>query len=619
MDSYAEQQVLHPQHSWQRRPALARLLRYSIAVVPIVASVGVAISIELLVEEPTSAVGKIAWWIGVLATTTVVMLAVEKAARRALPLAALLAMGMLFPEAAPKRLAVARRAASTRGLERSIDEARTNGSSDEPVQAAERIVALAASLSAHDRKTRGHTERVRALTDMIAEELRLSEADKDKLRWAALLHDVGKLTVHPEVLNKDGRLSEEEWEMIRQHPLEGAVLTAPLADWLGEWSSTIAEHHERYDGAGYPFGLSGESISLGGRIVAVADTYDVMTSLRSYKAPCSPEAARIELARCAGTQFDPEIVRAFLAVPVRRLRGLLPLSWLGTIPFADSGEGFAVLGKAFAGLIALGSIVGVTALHGGRSGPANATQASSYSSGQKSSAVESIGTIGSTLAHLAGGRGTSTTQAGRSGGGSFTTNGTKHGSGRNAGGIPGSTSSTGASFGMGDGTTASGPSTTFFDVPGTIGDGVPTTIPGTTTSTSSGLTTTTTSHHGGSSTTTTTTTPPSTTTTTIPPPAAPTEVKADGVCQAIILIPKVTISWKLSTSSWVTGYFVLVSSSQTGTYAATTSSPLGSGTTSYQDNNVNTLGATYWFKVEAVSPDGDNTSAPISTPDPCLL
>ena len=89
--------------------------------------------------------------------------------------------------------------------------------------------------------------------------------------------------MHPDILNKEGSLSDDEWNLIRHHPLEGAKLTAPLSSWLGEWAATIAEHHERFDGGGYPYGLAGENISLGGRIVAVVDTYDVMTSARSYK------------------------------------------------------------------------------------------------------------------------------------------------------------------------------------------------------------------------------------------------------------------------------------------------------------------------------------------------
>ena len=124
----------------------------------------------------------------------------------------------------------------------------------------------------------------------------------------------------PSRLNKPGKLDHYEWEIIKNHPLEGARLTAPLAGWLGEWANTIAEHHERYDGVGYPYGLKGEQISLGGRIVAVADSFDTMTTVRSYKTAMNPKAARAELAACAGSQFDPKVVRAFLDVSIGRLR-----------------------------------------------------------------------------------------------------------------------------------------------------------------------------------------------------------------------------------------------------------------------------------------------------------
>ena len=219
----------------------------------------------------------------------------------------------------------------------------------EPVLAAEKILALAGALNAHDRLTRGHGERVRAYTDLIADELDLSPSDRDRLRWSALLHDIGKLAVHPHVLNKPDKLSDEEWEVIKRHPLEGAKLTAPLAAWLGEWASTIAEHHEKFDGSGYPYGLAGHDISLGGRIVAVADCYDTMTAIRTHKRPMSPAAARAELAACAGKHFDPKVVRAFLDVSIGRLRPVAgPLSWLGSLPFVRNvprlGQAVSALG-----------------------------------------------------------------------------------------------------------------------------------------------------------------------------------------------------------------------------------------------------------------------------------
>lgn len=226
---------------------------------------------------------------------------------------------------------------------------------------------LAASLSRHDRATRGHSERVRALTDMIANELNLAELDRDRLRWSALLHDVGKLTVHPETLNKLGQLTEEELEQLRSHPLEGRRLISPLSSWLGEWSLAIEQHHESFDGNGYPFGLSGSKISLAARIVAVADAFDVMTSGRSYKKALSTKAARKELTRCAGSQFDPVIVRAFLDFSLGRLRWTVsPVSWIADVPFV-ARLGAAAHTIATAGQIALGAsaltVGGILAAH----------------------------------------------------------------------------------------------------------------------------------------------------------------------------------------------------------------------------------------------------------------
>jgi putative nucleotidyltransferase with HDIG domain len=500
--------------------------------------------------------------------------------------------------------------------------AASTGLEDEPVLAAESIVSLAASLSAHDRKTRGHTERVRALTDLVADELGLAENDRDRLRWSALLHDVGKLAVHPDILNKEGSLSDEEWDLIRQHPIEGAKLTAPLAGWLGPWSATIAEHHEHYDGSGYPYGLAGDSISLGGRIVSVVDAYDVMTSTRSYKSPCSPEAARMELARCAGTQFDPVVVRAFLAVPVRNLRSLLPLSWLGSLRIGDFGSPLAVAGRVAVALLVAGGIVGITASK--PSGSRNATSAAASSNpGTNSGSGTDDGSSGGGTDGTDGSGGGSHSDGSADGDHSGSSGGIGGGSGSLAG--PDDTSG-----GRGAGGSGSGSTTTYSGEPGSTDPGVtgsslpgssPSTYPGSTPTTGVGPTPTT----GPGSTSTTgpgsppTTSPPPPTSTTSPPLAAPTGLKASATCEVLgLLEPAVNLSWTDSSSDSVTGYDVLVSTNGGSSYSQANPTTLSRNSSSYSDTSVENH-SSYVFKVEALSPGGDATSSSASVTVNCLL
>ena len=175
-----------------------------------------------------------------------------------MPLAALLKLALVFPDEAPSRFRTALRAGTTAELEGRLEQAQEGADADTPVEAAERLLGFVAALSAHDRVTRGHSERVRAYSQMIAKELHLGRDEVDRLNWAALLHDIGKLGVPAEVLNKPGEPTAEEWELIRSHPEHGARLAEPLRAWLGEWTDAVSDHHERWDGTGYPNGTAGE-------------------------------------------------------------------------------------------------------------------------------------------------------------------------------------------------------------------------------------------------------------------------------------------------------------------------------------------------------------------------
>lgn len=304
--------------------------------------------------EPESAPAIVAWWGLLIGFSSLVAWAVDRLARKLLPLTIMLKVTMLFPDRAPSRYRVALRRSNVAELRRRVAETEGDVSAS-----AELILALGQSLNEHDRRTRGHGERTRAYTDMLAEELKIPEVDRDKLRWAALLHDIGKLEVPAEILNKDGPLDEAEMAVIRRHPLMGMRVAAPIVPWLGEWAGAIEHHHEWWDGTGYPRGLKGPEISLAARIVSVADAFDVMTSGRSYQTPKTPAEARREVTRMAGVQFDPMVARALMNVSLGRLRWALgPMTWLGQIPFYLDRLGRDFLTVSTAATLTAAAVVG---------------------------------------------------------------------------------------------------------------------------------------------------------------------------------------------------------------------------------------------------------------------
>jgi putative nucleotidyltransferase with HDIG domain len=180
------------------------------------------------------------------------------------------------------------------------------------------IKALASALEARDTYTQGHSTRVTQYSLLVGEKLSLSKKKMEQLRLAGLLHDVGKIGVKEQVLNKPGKLTPEEYEQIKIHPqLSVKILQPVITD--EEVISIIRHHHERWDGNGFPYGLKKEEIPMGSRIILVCDTFDAMTSNRPYRKAMTKEIAFDELRRCSGSQFDPRMVKAFLSIPIEKL------------------------------------------------------------------------------------------------------------------------------------------------------------------------------------------------------------------------------------------------------------------------------------------------------------
>ena len=176
------------------------------------------------------------------------------------------------------------------------------------------LKALVQALETRDYETHGHSERVVTFSLRLGYELGLEKGALRDLELGALLHDIGKIGVPDAVLRKPAKLNEEEWTKMRLHPLHGQKILRSIP-FLEGAARIVAQHHERWDGEGYPFGLRGEDIDIGARIFAVVDAFDAMISDRVYRKGRPYEEALKELEKHAGTQFDPMIVEAFKAIP----------------------------------------------------------------------------------------------------------------------------------------------------------------------------------------------------------------------------------------------------------------------------------------------------------------
>ena len=175
------------------------------------------------------------------------------------------------------------------------------------------IYAFANAIDAKSHWTKGHSERVSRFAVSIAQEMKLKKADTDRLRTAALLHDIGKIGTYDYLLDKPEKLTAEEYEIVKEHPLHSARILEPLTQ-LADIIDVIKFHHERWDGRGYPLGLRGGDIPVMARILCVADSFDSMTADRPYLPAPGIEYAVKELRECSGTHFDPDVVEVFLRV-----------------------------------------------------------------------------------------------------------------------------------------------------------------------------------------------------------------------------------------------------------------------------------------------------------------
>ena len=185
----------------------------------------------------------------------------------------------------------------------------------------ETLHALGAALDLRDNETAGHSQRVTRYSLEIAKAMRCSQEELRQISLGAYLHDIGKIGIPDAILLKAGKLNPEETEVMRQHVRIGYDMVSRIS-FLSQAAQIVLAHQEFYDGGGYPQGLSGKQIPLGARIFAVADTLDAMTSDRPYRAALPFQTAREEITRCSGTQFDPDVVHAFLSIPEQIWKGI---------------------------------------------------------------------------------------------------------------------------------------------------------------------------------------------------------------------------------------------------------------------------------------------------------
>ncbi len=341
---------------WKSHNGLSAVVRALVFAIPVLVSLLVLLVVGGILYHPPGWLGLLVWVAQAAPLGAGVAVLASTPTRRALPLAMLLELDLVFPDNAPSRMDVARRTSTRQQLREKLSEVRSVGLGLTENEAAITALELAVLLSVHYRSTRGHAVRVLTHSKVIAEELNLPALERERLSWAMLLHDMGMLAIPSDILSKKGELSIVERQVVMNHPSAGSELLDPLAIWLGEWRLAAKEHHERWDGTGYPLGLQGANISLAGRIAAVADSYDAITSERSYKESMSPADARAEIAACSGTQFDPSVVRAFLTGLPEPKERRAPFAWFAALGAASAQTSAVAAAGAIVALVGANTI-----------------------------------------------------------------------------------------------------------------------------------------------------------------------------------------------------------------------------------------------------------------------
>jgi HD-GYP domain-containing protein (c-di-GMP phosphodiesterase class II) len=199
------------------------------------------------------------------------------------------------------------------------------------------LKSLLAALKARDLDTYDHAQRTVKISLLLGRACGLDYGEIRSLEFGALLHDIGKIGVPDNVLRKAGKLNDLEWAMMRRHPILGQEILRGLS-FLGAAGTIVGQHHENWDGSGYPLGLRGEEITLSARVLMVADAFDAMTSDRAYRPARSYEEAVKELDACAGTHFDPRVVAAFHRFPRKDWERLARGGNLSALPDSQQGQ-----------------------------------------------------------------------------------------------------------------------------------------------------------------------------------------------------------------------------------------------------------------------------------------